>query len=43
MRRRRSPQFFPVSPLGFDLAPRIKDIKNQVLYKMDRNQHLSPS
>jgi len=25
--------------LGFDLAPRIKDIKDQVLYKMDRNQH----
>jgi TnpA family transposase len=25
--------------LGFDLAPRIKDIKDQVLYKMDRYQH----
>jgi TnpA family transposase len=31
--------------LGFNLAPRIKDIKDQVLYKMDRNQqypHLDP-
>ena len=27
--------------LGFDLAPRIKDIKDQVLYKMDRNQHFA--
>jgi TnpA family transposase len=27
------------SLLGFDLAPRIKDIKDQVLYKMDRYQH----
>ena len=25
--------------LGFELAPRIKDIKDQTLYKMDRSQH----
>jgi TnpA family transposase len=25
--------------LGYELAPRIKDIKDQTLYKMDRQQH----
>ena len=25
--------------LGFELAPRILDIKDQTLYKMDRSQH----
>src|SRR5271170_1689730 len=25
--------------LGFELAPRIKDIKDQTLYKIDRQQH----
>jgi TnpA family transposase len=25
--------------LGFELAPRIKDIKDQTLYKMDRSQY----
>jgi TnpA family transposase len=25
--------------LGFELAPRIKDIKDQTLYKIDRSQH----
>ena len=25
--------------LGFELAPRIKDIKHQTLYKIDRSQH----
>ena len=31
--------------LGFELAPRIRDIKDQTLYKMDRHQcypHLDP-
>ena len=27
--------------LGYELAPRIKDIKDQTLYKMDRQQHYS--
>jgi TnpA family transposase len=29
----------PAALLGFELAPRIKDIKDQTLYKMDRSQH----
>ena len=29
--------------LGYELAPRIKDIKDQTLYKMDRHQHYAES